>query len=255
MQLHPFPEPDTPELEPYTLYGRPEIVSLLRRITGDRTLVTVYPGRAGDFSVSMILETDPDRGRLVLDMPAGQEARQRVLQARELVFVAFFENIKLQFTAGDPRERAFDGKPAFEVVLPERMLRLQRRESFRVRTPRLAPASCLIPQADGASRYESVRVVNLSVGGLAVLVHPHLFDLPPGGVVRNCFLDLPGVGPINVAFRVVNVYDIGGGEGEWGRRCGCQFLELDPQARMMLQRYVNRVEAEQRKVAVETKRE
>ena len=54
-----------------------------------------------------------------------------------------------------------------------------------------------------------------------------------------------GVGPVNVAFRVVNVYEAE--DGAEGRRCGCQFVDLPPQARMMLQRYVNRVEAEQRK--------
>lgn len=246
MQLHPFPEPETPELEPYMLQSRAEIVSLLRRIVADHALVTVYPKREEDFFVSAILESDPEHGRLVLDVPAGQVARQRALLESKLVCVAFLENVKMQFAITALREILYDGKPAFEAGLPDSLLRLQRREFFRVRTPKLAPASCRIPQSEGASRYESVRVVNLSVGGLAVLVHPHRFELASGSVVQNCFLDLPGAGPIKVSFRVVNVYDIGGGEGEWGRRCGCHFLDLEPQARMLLQRYINRVEAEQR---------
>jgi c-di-GMP-binding flagellar brake protein YcgR len=50
---------------------------------------------------------------------------------------------------------------------------------------------------------------------------------------------------VNISFKVVNVYE---GDGESGaRRCGCEFVDLTPQARTMVQRYVNRVEAEQRK--------
>jgi len=125
------------------------------------------------------------------------------------------------------------------------MLRLQRREYFRVRTPVLGKAVCLVPQERGASKYESLQLLNISVGGLAVMSYPHNFELPVGETIRDCYLDLPGIGPINVAFRVVNIYDDEGNAD--ARRCGCQFVDLAPQARMMVQRYVNRVEAEQRR--------
>jgi len=141
----------------------------------------------------------------------------------------------------------FEGRSAFRVRLPSEMLRLQRREFFRVRTPAPGQATCLVPSGDDASKYESLQLLNISVGGVAVMSYPHLFDLPVGETVRNCFLDLPGIGPVNVSFRVVNVYDEDGDSN--ARRCGCQFVDLTPQARMMVQRYVNRVESEQRKVA------
>jgi c-di-GMP-binding flagellar brake protein YcgR len=36
---------------------------------------------------------------------------------------------------------------------------------------------------------------------------------------------------------------------EKARRIGCEFVQLAPQARMMLQRYVNKLDADQRKTA------
>lgn len=245
MQLHPFPEPDAPELEHYMLYSRGEIVAILGRIVQERTLVTVYTGGEGEFAVSMILQVDGDFDEATFDMPVNPDAQKRLLSASELVFVIFFENVKVQFRAQIAQATAFEGRPAFRVRLPSQMLRLQRREFFRVRTPILGQATCLVPQEKGATKYESLQVLNISVGGLAVMSYPHNFDLPMGDLVRNCFLDLPGIGPVNVAFRVVNVYE-GGDDGD-GRRCGCQFVDLAPQTRMMIQRYVNRVEAEQRK--------
>ena len=245
MQLHPFPEPDAPELEHYMLYSRAEILTILRRICEERTLVTVYTGEDGEFAVSMILHVDPDFDEAIFDMPVNPVSQNRLLTAKELVFVIFFENIKVQFRAQLAQASVYEGRPAFRVRLPSQILRLQRREFFRVRTPVTGKATCLVPQGSGTAKYESLQVINISVGGLAVMSYPHHFEIPMGEAIRDCFLDLPGVGPINVSFKVVNVYD-GDDDGDV-RRCGCQFVDLAPQARMMLQRYVNRVEAEQRK--------
>jgi c-di-GMP-binding flagellar brake protein YcgR len=246
MQLHPFPEPDAPELENYMLYSRAEIAAILRRIRDERTLVTVYTGNEGEFAVSMIVEVDADFDEVSLDMPVNEEAQTRVLEARELVFVVFFENVKIQFRAPLARATRFEDRPAFRVRMPSQLLRLQRREYFRVRTPLSTQATCLVPHENGAAKYESLKLVNISVGGLGVLSYPNNFELPVGKIARNCYLDLPGVGPVTVSFRVVNVYDA---EEGGVRRFGCQFVDLAPQARMMIQRYVNRIEAEQRKAA------
>jgi c-di-GMP-binding flagellar brake protein YcgR len=73
---------------------------------------------------------------------------------------------------------------------------------------------------------------------------PSGFELPLGELVGNCILDLPGIGPIAVHVRVVNAY---AAKERGGRRFGCQFFDLAPLARQMIQRYINRVESEQRK--------
>jgi c-di-GMP-binding flagellar brake protein YcgR len=245
MQLHPFPEPDAPELEHYMLYSRGEIAAILGRMSREKTLVTVYTGGDGEFSVTMILSVDPEFDEALLDMPVSPEAQARLLASRDLVFVIFFENVKVQFRASLAKAATFEGRAAFRVRLPGEMLRLQRREYFRVRTPITGQANCLVPISSGNAKYESLPLINISVGGLAVMNYPQNFELPIGETISNCFLDLPGVGPVNVAFRVVNIYDSDAGSG--ARRCGCEFVDLTTQARTMVQRYVNRVEAEQRK--------
>jgi c-di-GMP-binding flagellar brake protein YcgR len=245
MQLHPFPEPDAPELEHYMLYSRGEIAAILGRVSRERTLVTVYTGNESEFVVSMILAVGTEFEEVVMDMPASPEAQVRLLAAEELVCVIFFENVKVQFRAPLAQATTHEGRPAFRLRLPSQMLRLQRREYFRVRTPVTGQATCLVPASRGNAKYESLQLLNISVGGLAVMSYPHNFELPVGETIRDCFLDLPGVGPVNVAFRVVNVYDDEASND--ARRCGCEFVNLSPQARTMVQRYVNRVEAEQRK--------
>ena len=245
MHLHPFPEPDAPELEHYMLYSRGEIAAILGRMSRDKTLVTVYTGDNGEFSVTMIMSVDAEFDEVLLDMPVSADAQARLLASRDLVFVIFFDNIKVQFRAGLAKAAVFESRPAFRVRLPNEMLRLQRREFFRVRTPITGQAKCLVPVSSGNAKYESLPLINISVGGLGVMNYPQNFELTVGETVNNCFLDLPGVGPVNVSFRVVNIYD--SDEKSGARRCGCEFVDLTTQARTMVQRYVNRVEAEQRK--------
>jgi c-di-GMP-binding flagellar brake protein YcgR len=245
MHTTPFPEPDSAELERYMLYARAEVVALLGRLSGERTLLTVYAGRDGEFAVTVALQVDAESGQLVLDMPSDPAAQRRVLAARDLVFVAFIDSVKLQFSAAAAQPIEFEGRPAFRIELPMQMLRLQRREFFRVRTPLTRPATCLVPQESGASKYESLRVLDISIGGLAILSYPHHFELPFETVIEGCFLDLPGIGTVTVGLKVVHVDRLA--RDESGRRCGCEFVDMAPQARMMLQRYVNRIDAEQRK--------
>jgi c-di-GMP-binding flagellar brake protein YcgR len=178
-------------------------------------------------------------------MPNSHRLQAGLLAAPELVCVAFIENIKVQFSALSPKAAISRDYAAVSIRMPDRVLRLQRREYYRVRTPDSLSASCLVPYSGDKEQYESVRVLDLSVGGLAMLAYPRHFDLSDGALVDRCFLDLPGIGTVTVRVRVAHVELTGDGEL---RRCGCEFVDLSPQARMMLQRYVQKIDVEQRRL-------
>jgi c-di-GMP-binding flagellar brake protein YcgR len=243
MQLHPFPEPAAPELERFTLYGRAEILALIGHLCEQRSLVTAYFGSDGQFAVSMALLVNPDFDEIVFDLPADPDAQERLLAAQGIVFVAFQDNVKLQFEAPVAQSTSYEGRAAFRVRLPPALLRLQRREYFRVRTPESSAPTCLVPTAGANGRYESLQVLNLSAGGIAAMSYPHYSELPLGTPIESCFLDLPGIGTVPVRIRVVHL----GPDGQSTREFGCEFVDLSPQARLMIQRYVNRIEADQRK--------
>jgi c-di-GMP-binding flagellar brake protein YcgR len=157
-----------------------------------------------------------------------------------------------------------DGKPALRVGLPPEVLRLQRRDFFRVTSPSGKPAMCLVPYVEGAdgaegvghdegasergaTTYEKLALFDIGIGGLAVMDYPDKFALAQGMTIEGCYLDLPGIGQVIVSLKVRHLDQVP--RSERARRVGCEFVNLAPQARMMLQRYVNMLEAEQRKVA------
>jgi c-di-GMP-binding flagellar brake protein YcgR len=243
MDNTPFPEATAPELERYWLYSKFEIDALIARLCDERVPMTVYWGRDGEFAVTQIMKVDAVRNEVQFDLPSQPLQQSQLLDAVELVCVAFIESVKLQFTVEAPRRSSSGGFPTFVSALPDRVLRLQRREYYRVRTPENLSASCLVPYSGDQAQYESLRVLDVSVGGLAMLAYPRHFDPSVVNVIDRCYLDLPGVGTVTVRMRVAHVATSADGQS---RRCGCEFVDLSPQARMMLQRYVHRLDVEQR---------
>jgi len=237
----PFPEPDSPELERFAIYSRTEIVALLRQLRDKQVLVTLYYDQSAGFTVSNVLDVNEGFEELILDRTSDANVQRAIYASKQLVVVAFLDNVKLQFSVGTAEAVDYQDRPSFRVRLPQQLLRMQRRNSYRRQPPAMRPATCLVPSPREPGQYESVRVLDLSVGGIALFVHPIQFDLPAEHNLENCYLDLPDVGQITVALRVRYVDAQTGADGV--RRCGCEFVDLSESAARMLQRYLNKLDA------------
>jgi c-di-GMP-binding flagellar brake protein YcgR len=242
--ITPFPEPESPELERFAVYGAQEIAALLRELRDRQVLVTLYYDDGAGFTVSNVLDVDPSRDEVVLDCAADRSAQRAVDQAREIVAIAFVDSSKIQFSVSGVEPTMHQSRTAFRVRMPRRLLRMQRRGTPRMQPPASRPATCLVPVPGETGRYESARVLDISLGGVALLAPPVLFALARDDVVDACYLDLPDVGQVTVALRV-RYMDAWPGEGG-GRRCGFEFVDLAGAALRSLQRYLNRLDALQR---------
>ncbi len=242
----PFPEPESPDLAPYTVYARAEIVALLQAMTRPSTLTTVYFDAQAGFAVTALLSVNPDFEEVVFDAPADADTQRRLLAAESLTFVTFIDQIKVQFSARRAEATQYDGRAALRVRLPDQLLRLQRRDFYRVRTPLSRPAHCLVPYGDDGRQYEKLRLIDISVGGVAVLAQPEKFELAAGSRIDDCFLDLPGIGSVGVSLRVRHQEALP--RDDHARSVGCEFVDIAPLARTLIQRYVNKLDAERRKL-------
>jgi len=100
---------------------------------------------------------------------------------------------------------------------------------------------CLVPVPGEDGRYESVRVLDISLGGLAMAAPPVLFPLARDQALHTCYLDLPDVGQVTIALKVRYMEAVPTEGGS--RRCGCEFMELGGSTLRSLQRYINLLEA------------
>lgn len=242
----PFPEPDSPALEPYAVYSRVEILGVLRQLLEHGVLVNVYYDGGASFFLTAILAVNPDFEELIFDAAPEEAVHKRVLQARRIVFVAFVDGVKVQFDCERAEATMFDARPALRARVPERALRLQRREFFRVRPLASRPVDCVVRGVDESQPDETLRVLDISGGGVALAIEGAKREFTLGDELPECTIDFHGEGSIAAGLRVRSI-ELAGRDN--AKRIGCEFVRMAPQARLMLQRYINRVEAEHRKAA------
>jgi c-di-GMP-binding flagellar brake protein YcgR len=242
--ITPFPEAESPALDRFALQGRDGIAALLDELRHRGSLVTLYYDNAAGFTVGNVVDVDAERETVSLDCAGDGDVQRSIAAAGDIVVVAFLDSTKIQFTLAGAEPVGHHGRPVYRLRLPRRVLRIQRRSAPRRHLSGGRPAICRVPVPGSSEQYEPARVLDISLGGVAVLATPRLFDLARDQIVGPCHLDLPELGQISVSLRVRYMEAWPSEVG--GRRCGCEFVELGDGARRALQRYLERLEATRR---------
>lgn len=229
--------------DPYLIHSETEIVFVLRAIMRRNTLVALYFSKGNDFILTSILDIDADRRKMVLDYGARDELNQQALAADKLVFVTSQDQVKVQFVCHGMEKIQFDGRSAFSVGIPQSLLRLQRREYYRIATPAINPLKCAIPLAEGRGTAEVV-LLNISLGGMAIIDHHPEIDCEPGATHENCRVVLPGIGTLHATIRVKTTSDVTLKNGLNCKRCGCEFVAMPKKMLAMVARYLVKLERE-----------
>ena len=238
------PEPEGRALEEFYVYARREVISILSEIAQRRATVTLYYRDGAEFITTLLLQVNPEFEELVFDQAQDPVLNTAVTASRSVVFVTFLDRIKTQFSAQRVESTAFEGRPALRIRLPDSVLRLQRRNYFRVASPRGRPLVCEIPLAAAASL--KLVIGDLSVGGVAMLSGPPHEALRPGAVFDDCRIDLPEHGVITTAIEIRNIAAQDGSDDSARLRIGGRFLNLSGPVAHLIQRYINLLERNRR---------
>lgn len=237
-----------PELHAsYLVHDRREIAQILQSLIDKRALVTAHL-QGGHSFVTALLAVNADGEAVLLDASPDEVVNERATTTPALTLTTRLERIRLQFTVpAAERVRHADGL-ALRVPLPETLLRLQRREFFRLATPASAPLVCtiVIDDATGRKRSVPVNVLDISSGGIAVIVPPDGLQLAPGQAFDDCRLALPEGEPLAVRIRVRNLFQVERPNGTRAWRAGCQFLGLPANMTARIQRYIFKIERDRR---------
>lgn len=228
-------------------------------IVGARPVAFLLAGfaREGDrFSVhfgdevflTTLLAASPEKNQLIIDCSGSPEINRRFLASGRNVFVGRPGGIHVQFSSGPAVEMLFGGAQAFAVALPKYVVRLQRREFFRIETPRVRPLTFYGRLPGGALL--NLPAHDISVAGLG-LVGANLPDgLSPGLALPNSHFSLPEDDKdffFSAKVRHLTEQPSRTGLRQW--RLGLQFEDLAGQERNRIQRYIDRVERERRELA------
>ena len=228
----------------YLLHSPREILAVLRQVVAQGDLVTVYFNSGKDFLLTTLLAVN-DR-EVLLDRGSSDAMNRRALEAGKIFCITRHDKVKLQFILTTLRETQHEGRSVFSAALPETLLRLQRREYFRLRTPITRPLICDLPvvMSDGSIQIYPHEVIDISIGGLSL----HVGEVPfvTDQEWPDCALDLPQIGVVRTTLRIVNMYETTLRNGQPSLRAGCQFVDLPVSMQNLIQRYIVRMERERK---------
>ena len=241
-------EHDSAANEAYQTYSRREILLILEEVIDRRALITLHFNQGDDHVVTTLLHLNPEFEELVFDGAARSELNALLLQSRRMTFVSFVDHIKIQFQTQGAQLTSFEGRPALRCRVPDSILRLQRRDAFRVPTPKAGPLYCEIDVPDtGITRF---MVGDLSVGGISMIAGPRTLEFKPGATFDKCRIDLPGHGAFTAALEIRHGSGTSrDGRGNLRHHYGCQFLNLAGPVVNLIQRYINQLERSRRMLA------
>lgn len=241
----------TPEEARFRIDSDVEIAYILRGLMKSNALVTAYFNKGRDFAVTAVLKVDPDRRIAVLDGASSSELNERLLGSRSLKVESTQDGVKVQFEVARVEGVSFEGRLAFRIPFPDSLVKMQRRQYYRVQTPVLRPIKCEVPLADGG-RLE-LPISDISLGGVCLVGEPAEPAWEIGQTLENCRIALPDEGALEVGLCIRNSYPVRLKNDISVRHTGCEFIELGAKQEAMVQRYIIKLERERRAKRVDTR--
>ena len=232
----------------YLLRDPVEIKALFRALLASRGLVSARMVPGGQSFITALIEADEQHG-ILLDASTDPLQNDRIAQSEALDCVTQLDRVRIQFLVRRPVRVVEEGKPGSRAPFPTTVLRLQRREFYRLQTPsssspRRVVCRLPLPLGDGTIREVELNILDISRGGLAIAVPPGGVTLEQGAAFEDCTLLLPDNPPISARLIVRNLFRITRMNGVELLRIGCAFANLSRGAGDAIQRYVLRMERE-----------
>jgi c-di-GMP-binding flagellar brake protein YcgR len=226
----------------YAIWSKTEIVQ------NQNVLVNLSSEKTGDVFLSSIIDIDPQNNTLMMDPAQNQAVNNRFVRDQKVVFETILDQVRVYFTAERVWHCVQKGEAGLCMRVPESIIRLQRRDFYRVRLPSASPVLCAIPiqGESGTSDWQAAIVDDISLGGIALLLNEGEIEATHGMVFKGCRLSLPDIGEIEADLETRNITQMSQKKGGRKIRIGCQFTTLSNAVQTKLQRYIIKLECERR---------
>ncbi len=225
------------EAERFQLRGRIEIAYLLRELQRSGAPLTIILDDGKDFLVSSVLEADGASGTLVLDAGSRPELNERLLREGTALVAASPEGVSVRFEVRGITPATADGRLTLRMPFPEQVVKLQRREAFRLRVIDPLQVTCVVPVADDTQA--RLYVMNLSVTGLSLTGEFPGAGPAAGRILADCRLRLPEEGEVSVSLHVRHLRPATEAQPpSWGT----EFVALGSDQEALIQRFLIRAQ-------------
>lgn len=236
----------TDEYSRYMLRSPAEVRPVLRGLCERVSQITVFFNEGKDMLLTTLAAVADDH--LILDYGPSSETNRKALEVDRHFCVAALDKVRIQFILRGFTAVEHAGHTAFRCALPEEVLRLQRREHYRLNTPLVRPLRCVMtmPLPDDETHQHMAHVFDISGGGLGITAPDEAVPFEVGMEIPGCRIDLPEVGIVTATLQVCSIYYVTLRSGATVRRAGCKFVGLSMPMSTLVQRYIIKVERERK---------
>jgi flagellar brake protein len=225
-----------------------EIRALLKQLM-DEVVPLNLSASDGSSYTTTLWTIDPAAGRISFTADMMAPAVHDIVEADECAAVAYLDRVKVQFDVTDLVVVQGHKASVLQARLPQEVFRFQRRNTFRVRTlERTSPtASFRHPGIPDMSL--SLRVLDVSIGGCALLQPANVPALQPGVMIKGVRLALDADTRIDAGLMLHHVTSTGAENGSV--RLGCEIVGMGPAAQRALQVYIDQTQKRRRMLSNE----
>lgn len=243
-QLVPILEPG--EYARFMLRAPAEIMPVLHGLRDRGAHVSVFFNEGRDTLLSVLVAVANDH--LILDTSPDDATNRKAVAADKHFCVTLLDKVRVQFILRDFTLVSHEGRPAFRAALPDEVLRLQRREYYRLLAPIARPLKCLmpLPLPAGGQYLHEAHVYDISGGGVGIFAPPAHVPFDTGMQIPNCLIELPEVGIVTCTLKLCSVFEVTLKNGARSKRAGGEFVKLPGPMMTLIQRYIIKVERERK---------
>ena len=238
--------------ERYIQRERAQVAAILRRLADRSQRVWASFGANSEVFEASIAGISTDERTVYVPCSPDEDVNRQLEAAGPLTCLSQLDGVTVQF--GLVLERQVARANVFASPLPAALVRLQRRDFFRLVTTTDDEVTCVVPvpEPTGAlpsSRRMVVPVADISGGGVALVLPSSGLDVTAGVMLPGCVVVLPEVGSIEVMLRVRNAVRVVDDAGVPRSRVGCEFVHLRDAQLASVQRFIRQVTVRRRERA------
>lgn len=254
METMPMPlSPDEPEarsaLDDFRITEPFEILTLLRQMQEGHSLITIATPRGASF-VTTLFEVNKAKGVVRFALDTHEPQLERVLDSDDVVAVGYLDSVKIQFDLdGLVHVHGGQGQSALNGRVPRELFRFQRRSSYRVRPLVKAGPSLRLRHPAMENVWLDLRVIDVSLGGIAVFVPEDAPLIEPGTLLTHTLIELDDDTRFNASLRVAHITGVN--DTAKGVRMGCEMEGMSGEALRTLQRFIDQTQKQRRLMALD----
>lgn len=224
-----------------------ERLALMRQLRdGSVPVMLSTPG--GSTMTTTLWAMDDQRGRLNFHAEPGHPQLDDLVDADEVVAVAYLESVKLQFDLqGLVLVRSFNAC-ALQCSLPAEVYRFQRRNAYRVRPLDRQQPKARLRHPSMPEMQLALRVLDVSAGGCALWLPQDVPTLQAGTRLAEVVVELDELTRFSAALTLQHVTTLQAGDR--GVRLGCAWQPLSAGAERTLQRWIDQAQKRRRLLSI-----